>query len=62
MAVILTFVLYIVVIGLIYYCVLQIPLPPPFPVIIKVAFILLVIYVILALFGMVGGGIPRLRL
>lgn len=63
MSIILTLVLYLVVIGLLWYCTTLLPLPEPIPVIIRVLFILLAILVLLSAFGVLPGGhLPVVRL
>jgi hypothetical protein len=44
--------------GLVYYLILQLPLPPPFQLIIKVAVILILILLVLSIFY--SGGFPHL--
>lgn len=49
----------IVILGLVYWAVSFIPLPEPFPVIVKVLFIIIAVLLILSAFGI--GGLPSLR-
>jgi len=49
----------LVVLGLIYWAVSLIPLPDPFPMIIKVVFVLIAVIYLLNALGV--GGLPRLR-
>ena len=64
MSIIITLIVWLVIIGLLYWLVSLIPLPHPFPVIIQVAFILLAVLAVLSAFGIVGGGLglPHVRL
>jgi hypothetical protein len=64
MPTLLTQLVYHVVAGLLYYCVtLLFPwLPTPIPLIVQILFVLIVIMLILSAFGMVGGGLPQLRI
>jgi hypothetical protein len=48
----------LLVIGLLYYAVSLLPLPHPFGVVIKIAFILIMILVILYMFGPMLGMYP----
>lgn len=49
----------LVILGLIYWAVSLIPLPEPFPAIIRVVFILIAVIYLLQAFGVTG--LPRLR-
>lgn len=49
----------LVVLGLVYYLITMIPLPPPFQVIARVVFILICILVVLWLFAPTLAGIHR---
>ena len=60
MSVFFTLIVLLIVMGLLYWLVTLLPLPEPFPVIIKVVVILLVIYVLLSTFGM-APAIPHLH-
>ena len=64
MSILITLILWLIVVGLIYWLVSLIPLPPPFPAIIQVAFILLAVLAALSAFGIIGGGLsfPHVRL
>ena len=62
MSVIITLVVYIVVIGLLWWLTTLLPLPAPLPLIIQVLFILLAIFALLSVFGIVSGGLPHVRL
>lgn len=55
-----TLIIFAVVAGLLYWLVLQLPLPEPFAMIVKIGFVLICILVLL---GIVFGGvdIPRIR-
>ena len=50
----------LILLGLLAYCVSLIPMPAPFPIIVRVLFILAAIYVVLSAFGMVSG-LPHLK-
>lgn len=54
-----TLVVSLVVIGLLYYLVTLLPLPSPFPAVIRVIFILILIYVVLQAFGV---NVPHMKL
>ena len=62
MSIIITLIIYLVVLGLIYMLVSLLPLPDPFATIIRVLFILLAVLVVLSAFGIIGGGLPHIRL
>ena len=62
MNMIVTLLLYLIVLGLIYYCVSLLPLPAPFGVIIQVVFVVAAILVLLSALGILDGGFGRLRL
>ena len=47
-------ILTLVVLGLLYYCCTLLPLPEPFPTIIKIVFIILAILVLLQAIGLVS--------
>jgi hypothetical protein len=57
---VLSLIVYVVVLGLLYWAVSLLPLPEPFPVVVKVLFIILLILVLLQAFG-VSLWLPRLR-
>ena len=62
MSIIITLIVYLVILGLIYMLVNLLPLPDPFGSIVRVLFILLAVLVVLSAFGIIGGGLPRIRL
>ena len=62
MSILITLILWLIVIGLLYWLVSLIPLPAPFGQIVMVAFILLAVLAVLSAFGIVGGGLPHVRL
>lgn len=63
MDIIVNLIIYLVVLGLIWWLVSQLPLPAPVGGIVRVLFIILVIMVVLAVFGIIPGGfLPRLNL
>lgn len=49
-------IVWLLVLGLIYYCLSLLPLPAPFGVILQVLFVILALFVILSAFGIVGSG------
>ena len=64
MSIIITLIVWLIIIGLLYWLVSLIPLPAPFPVIIQVLFTLLAVLAVLSAFGIIGGGLalPHVRL
>lgn len=62
MAIITTLIVYLIILGLIYWLVSFLPLPDPFSTIVRVLFIILAVLAVLAAFGVIGGGLPRLRI
>jgi uncharacterized membrane protein (GlpM family) len=63
MNVIVTLIVYLVVLGLIWWLVSMLPLPAPLGGIVRVLFIILAVMVVLAVFGIIPGGfLPRLNL
>lgn len=62
MHIIITLIVYLIVLGLIYWLVSLIPLPDPFGLIVRVLFILLAVLVVLSAFGVISGGLPVLRI
>ena len=62
MSIIITLIVYLAVLGLVYYLVSLLPLPAPFGQIINVLFIILAIVVVLSAFGIISGGLPHIRL
>lgn len=60
---IISIIIYLVIFGLIWYCITLLPLPAPFAKLIQVLFILLVILMLLSLVGILPGGhFPTLSL
>lgn len=56
-----TLLIWLIILGLVYWLLMRLPLPSPFPLIIQIVFIL---FVIVLLFDLLGGGsigLPRLR-
>ena len=62
MLVILTLIVYVMVLGLLWWLITLLELPAPFPKIIQVLFVLLAIFAILGVFGIIPGGLPHVRL
>ena len=62
MALITTLIVYLIVLGLVYWLVSLLPLPAPFSTMVRVLFIVLAVLAVLSAFGIIGGGLPRLRL
>ena len=63
MSIIITLIVWLIVLGLLYYLVTLLPLPHPFGLVVQVLFVLLLIFIVLNTFGMLGGGsIGHLRL
>lgn len=62
MALITTLIVYLIVLGLVYWLVSLLPLPAPFGTMVRVLFIVLAVLAVLSAFGIIGGGLPRLRL
>ena len=58
MSILITLILWLIVVGLIYWLVSLIPLPHPFPAVIQVCFILLAVLAALSAFGVIGSGLP----
>lgn len=54
-------IVYVVILGLLYYCVTLLPLPAPFPLVVKILFIILLILVLLNAIGYVTFPSPRLQ-
>jgi hypothetical protein len=50
----------IVILGLIYWAVSLIPLPDPFPTIVKILFIIAAVVIVLQAFG-ISTGLPQIR-
>lgn len=61
-ATVLTIILYIAIIGGIYWLTTLLPIPQPFGQIMTVLFVILAIVVVLAGFGIISGGLPRIHL
>ena len=61
-ATIITLIVYLAVLGLIYWLVSMLPFPAPFGQIIMILFVLLAIVVILSAFGIISGGLPHIRI
>ena len=55
-------IVYIIVLGLLYWCTTLLPLPDPFPTVVKVLFVILVILVLLNAIGFVALPFPGARL
>lgn len=53
-------IIWLVILGVIWFLVGMLPLPAPFGLIIKIIFIVLAILVILSMFGLINVGVPRL--
>jgi hypothetical protein len=53
-------IVWLIVLGLVWWLVSYIPLPPPIGAIIRVLFIVLAVVVVLASFGVLNIGVPRL--
>jgi len=53
-------IIWLVILGVIWFLVGMLPLPAPFGLIIKIVFIVLAILVILSMFGLINVGVPRL--
>ena len=63
MEVIISLIIYLIVLGLIYWLVMKLPLPAPFGMIIRILFVLLAVLACLSLLGVVKGNyLPVIRL
>ncbi len=63
MSVIVSLIVYLIVLGLIYWLVNMLPLPAPFGLIIRILFIVLAVLACLSLLGVVKGNyLPIIRL
>ena len=63
MSVIVSLIIYLIVLGLIYWLVRMLPLPAPFGMIIRILFVLLAVLACLSLLGVVGGNyLPVIRI
>lgn len=54
-------IIYVLILGLLYWAISLIPLPPPFPLVIKILFIVLLVIVLLNAFGLVSVPVIRVR-
>ena len=61
MTIIITLIVYLIVLGLLYWLVSLIPLPAPFGQLVQVLFVILAVLVVLSAFGIIGGGLPHFR-
>lgn len=52
-------IIWLVILGLVWYLISWLPLPAPIGTIVTVLFVLLAIVVILSLFGVISIGVPR---
>ncbi len=63
MSVIISLIVYLIILGLLWYVVSLLPLPAPMKPIIQILFVLLLILVLLSMFGLVpGGNLPLVRI
>lgn len=62
MSIIVTLIVYVIVLGLLWWLVSLLPIPAPFGQIVQVLFVLLAIVAVLSAFGVIGGGLPRIHL
>ena len=63
MGIIVTLIIYLIIFGLIWWCVGMLPLPNPIRQIVQVLFVILVILMLLSVVGIVPGGhFPLMRL
>ena len=63
MSTIISLIIYLIVLGLIYWLVMKLPLPAPFGTIIRILFVLLAVLACLSLLGVVKGNyLPVIRL
>ena len=63
MTIILTLIIYLVVLGLLWWLTTLLPLPAPFPLIIQVLFVIAAILLLLGTFGILPGlSVPHVRL
>ena len=60
MSVLISLIVWLVVLGLIWYLISRLPIPEPVSTVIKVVFILILIILVLGLFGVGGFHVPRL--
>jgi hypothetical protein len=61
MTTLLSLLIYLAILGLIYWLVMRLPLPAPFPLIVQIVFVIIVIVLLFDLLGGAGLGLPRLR-
>ena len=61
-SVIVTLIVYLAILGLLYWLVGMLPIPAPFGQIIMVLFVILAIVVVLSAFGIISGGLPPIRI
>ena len=54
-------ILWLIVLGLVWWLVGMLPLPDPIQKIINVVFIIVLIFVVLSVFGVTGASIPMLK-
>ena len=63
MSIIVSLIIYLIVLGLIYWVVMMLPLPAPFGLIIRILFVLLAVLACLSLLGVVKGSyLPIIRI
>jgi len=58
---VLALIVYVVILGLLYWCVTLLPLPDPFPLVVKILFVILLILILLNAIGYVSFPAPHLR-
>ena len=57
----LSLIVYVVILGLLYYVITLLPLPDPFPLVVKILFVVLLILILLNAVGYVSFPAPHLR-
>ena len=57
----LSLIVYVIILGLLYWCTTLLPLPDPFPLVVKILFVILLILVLLNAIGYVSFPAPHLR-
>lgn len=62
MSILISLIVYLIVLGLIWYLVGMLPLPAPIRQIVNVLFIIVAIVAVLSLFGIVNVGLPAIKL
>jgi hypothetical protein len=62
MTTLLSLLVYLIVLGILWWAVGLLPLPDPIRTAITIVFVLLLIYPVLTVLGIVPGGLPHLRL